>query len=52
MVIRKKSKKRGDRLSMRLTGADKKRIAAIKKRTGVTNRSEAVRIALKGSARG
>lgn len=52
MVIRKKKKSRkGDRLSMRLTGKDKKRIAGIKRKTGVNSTSEAVRIALKNSVR-
>ncbi len=52
MVIRKKRKiRKNKRISMRLTSRDKQMIAGIKKRTGVTNTSEAIRIALKNSVR-
>ncbi len=52
MVTRKKrNSTKGDRLSMRLNSTDKKRIREIKRRTGVTSKSEAVRIALKNSVR-
>lgn len=53
MVIPKKKKGRKSKniFSMRLMTRDKQRIAKIKKRTGVTNTSEAIRIALKNSVR-